>query len=118
MPLTLAASGGKYKPALAGFRDESHVQGMPLKRLQYLQRRVAWGEDFPEYWHQWAKDAQPAEIAAAKAEALLPGATRQQVGAMRGGASRGENIDSVDFVKQRDCKASLVRNKSDNYLDC
>lgn len=91
------ASGGKYKPALAGFRDENNVQDAFEKGFNIFSNKGV--EDFPEYWDAWIKQAQPAEIAAAKVGALT--AARKTIEGMQGGARRGENILNPTFAQNK-----------------
>lgn len=92
-----AASGGKYKPALAGFRDESHVKDAFEKGFDIF--KTGGVQDFPEYWRAWIKDAQPAEIAAAKVGAIT--AARRNIEGMQGGSRRGETILGPTFNKDK-----------------
>lgn len=87
------ASGGKYKPALSGYRDESNVQDAFGKGFSIFKNGGV--EDFPEFWRDWASNAQPAELAAAKIGALT--AIRRQIEGLQGGARRGENLLQPSF---------------------
>lgn len=91
------ASGGKYKPALAGFRSESQVQDAFDKGFNIF--KTGGVEDFPEYWNAWVKEAQPAEIAAAKVGAIT--AARREIEGMKGGARRGETILGPTFNQDK-----------------
>src|ERR1035437_3159971 len=100
------ASGGKYKPALAQYRDAAAVPEAFEKGYKGVFKTNDL-EDFPEYFDAWIKGdpakgiapASPQEIAAARVGAITR--VRQTIGGMQGGATRGERVLLPEFAQQK-----------------
>lgn len=104
------ASQGKYKPALAKYRDEMQIQDAFQKGQLVTRNRLGQLEDHPEYWKEWVKNASKQQIEAAKEGVRL--AVDHQINAMRhtAGARKGEAIPTIEFNKE---KLSLLFGKDE-----
>jgi hypothetical protein len=88
------ASGGKYKPALKNFRDESQIEDAFTKGTEVFRNRPTEFEDRPEFWKNWIDNAKPSEIEAAKEGARI--AADNQIRGFKS-ARKGTDIPEVEF---------------------
>lgn len=93
------ASGGKYKPALAKYRDENHIQDAFEHGYESILKNSKSLQDRPEFFEKWVKNATDAEKEAAREGARL--AFDTQINGFKHGARRGTDIGEVEFNKQR-----------------
>lgn len=93
------AAGGKYKPALAKYRDANNVDEAFYKGFNVL--KPGGLDDFPEYWRAWRADPKlsPQELEAAKEGART--AVRGTIEGYKNGARRGETAVEPEFVRDR-----------------
>lgn len=93
------ASGGKYKPALQGYRDEYQIQDAFEHGHDSIMSNGRKLEDRPEVFEKWVKDATDPELQAAKEGARI--AYDTQMNAFKHAARRGTDIGDVDFNRRR-----------------
>ncbi len=93
------ASGGKYKPALSNFRDESQIEDAFHKGADITSNRKGKVEDLPEFWDEWINNAKEGEINAAKEGALTE--LRRQRATVKNAALKGETVPEIEYNKDK-----------------
>lgn len=94
-----AAASGKYKPALANYRDEMHIGEAFHHGHDSIITNGKKIETRPEFFEKWVKDATDAEREAAREGARL--AIDTQINGFQHGARKGTDIGEVEFNKQK-----------------
>ena len=87
------ATGGKYSQARVKYREDSSVEDAFDKGGTFAKNGTI--EDRPEYWRDWAKNASPEEIEAAKVGMRVK--ADQTINGTRFMARNGQNIPAVPF---------------------
>jgi hypothetical protein len=93
------ATGGRFKPAQAQFKDDMDVQDAFFRGNNVLKNAPTDLENRPEYWRSWVAQATPEELAAARLGART--AVSGKMGAVRNAPLTGEAIADSDFNTQR-----------------
>jgi Cell Wall Hydrolase len=107
-----AATGGKYKPARAAWKDEMQVQEAFDKGRDIFRNRPSVDEDLPEYWRKYAKDASPEEMDAVRKGARV--ALDYQVRSIRASSARGTNTPEIPFNREK-VEAILGKKEADKW---
>jgi hypothetical protein len=93
------ASGGKYKPALAKYKDEMEIQNAFQMGQLVTRNKLGRLEDSPEFWDKWVKGASKEELEAAREGARL--AVQHQIEGFKAGARKGQDIVESEFNKEK-----------------
>lgn len=93
------ASGGKYKPALKGYRDEFHIQDAFDHGHDAIISNSKAIESRPEFFKDWVSKASDKELEAAREGARV--AIDTQINGFKHAARRGTDVGEVDFNRQR-----------------
>jgi hypothetical protein len=107
------SSGGTYKPALAKYRDEYHIQDAFEHGHDSIISNSRKMTDRPEFFEQWVNNASPAEKEAAQEGARL--AIDTQINGFKSAARRGTDVGQIDFNKDR-ITALFGKEKSDELF--
>lgn len=93
------SSAGQYKPALAKYRDEYHIQDAFEHGHDSIISNSRKMQDRPEFFKQWVDSASKPELEAAREGARL--AIDTQINGFKHGARRGTDVGQVEFNKDR-----------------
>ncbi len=93
------ATGGKYKPALSGYRDEMHIADAFREGFDGLFSSSKKMENDPSFIKKWFEGLTDAEKQAAREGARASIAT--EVGVARNPALAGERLARSDFNKEK-----------------
>jgi hypothetical protein len=97
--LLIAASGGKYKPALSNYRDAKQIDDAFHHGYDGIFTNSKKLEGRPEFTEEWFKGLSDAEKSAAKEGARLQLDT--QINNFRFAARKGMEIPEVEFNRQK-----------------
>lgn len=89
------SSDGKYKPALAKYRDEMQIQNAFNMGQLITKNKLGRLEDTPEFWENWTKSASKEELQSAREGARL--AIYHQIKAFKAGARKTEDIVEAEL---------------------
>lgn len=95
------AAGKQYKPGLAKYADEMHIQDAFEKGMDIVKNPsgIEGMQHRPESWAKWLSTAKPAELVAAQEGAR--DAIRQHISSVRNAARRGMDLPEATFTQDK-----------------